>query len=77
MLIDSHCHLTWPDYDNDRDQVVAKMVELGVGCINIGTNPETSRQAVELSAQYENMWCALGLYPTLLKRSAHGSEKTA
>lgn len=66
MIIDSHCHLTWPDYDNDREQVMAKMAELGVGCINIGTNPDIAKQVVAFTAQHENMWCAIGLYPSLL-----------
>jgi len=65
-LIDSHCHLTWPDYDNDREQVMAKMTELGVGCINIGTNPDIAKKVVDFTAQHENMWCALGLYPSRL-----------
>ncbi len=30
MLVDSHCHLDFPDFDSERDTIVARAVEAGV-----------------------------------------------
>ena len=46
MLIDTHCHLDFPDFNPDRDSVIRRAVEAGVTrMIAIGTNLETSRAA--------------------------------
>ncbi|MDD5496148.1 MAG: TatD family hydrolase, partial [Candidatus Omnitrophica bacterium] len=47
MLIDTHCHLDFKDFDNDRDEVIARAVDSGVGrIINVGSSAEGSRRSV-------------------------------
>jgi len=31
MIVDSHCHLDFPDFDEERADIVARAVEAGVG----------------------------------------------
>lgn len=68
-FIDSHSHLNFPAYDADREEVISRMGKQEVGAINVGTTLETSRAAVELARNYENIWAAVGIHP------GHASEK--
>ena len=63
-FIDSHSQLYFPQYDADRDEVIARMREAEVGTITIGTDEVSSRQAVEMAGQYEDMWATVGIHPT-------------
>ncbi len=63
-LIDSHAHLQFSQFDQDREEVIARTKAAGIGVINVGTDLETSRQAVALAEQNENMWATVGLHPT-------------
>ena len=47
MLFDSHCHLTAEAFDEDRDAVLDRAREAGVGrIVSIGSNPEDAEQAL-------------------------------
>ncbi len=63
-LIDAHAHLNFANYDEDREDVIKRAREAGIGVINVGTNLETSKQALALAEQNENMWATIGLHPT-------------
>ncbi len=62
-IIDTHCHPQFPHYDQDREAVVARAREAGVGMICVGTDFETSRLAVELAQRYPDIWASVGLHP--------------
>lgn len=63
-LIDAHAHLNFPDYDSDREAVLARAAEAGIGVVNVGTDLETSKRAVELAQNRENIWATVGVHPT-------------
>ncbi|MEM6284762.1 MAG: TatD family hydrolase [Chloroflexota bacterium] len=64
MLIDTHCHLNFNSYDDDRDAVMQRAADAGVGrVINPGINIETSKAAIELAGQYEGIYAAVGIHP--------------
>lgn len=64
MLIDTHCHLDFKDFDADRDEVIERAVKAGVGAIiNVGSSVEGSRRAVELSRRYDMVYATLGVHP--------------
>lgn len=63
-MIDSHCHLDFPHFDEDRDEVLSRAVDAGVtAVINPGTDLESSRRAVALAERYENVYAAVGVHP--------------
>ncbi|MEZ5336712.1 MAG: TatD family hydrolase [bacterium] len=65
MLIDTHCHLYFDSFDEDREQVLARMAEAGVGAaVVIGIDPQSWEQARELAASHERLWYSVGLHPT-------------
>ena len=67
MFIDSHAHIDGPEYDADRDEVVARAREAGVGAIlNVGTGDPhdgSFERAVEVAEKYENVFAAVGVHP--------------
>ena len=64
MLIDTHCHLDFRDFDSDRDAVIRRAVEAGVTrMIAIGTNLETSRAALLLADRHPEVYATIGIHP--------------
>lgn len=60
---DCHSHLNFPDFEKDREEVIAKMKEEGVATIAVGTNLKTSKEAVALAEKHENLFASVGLHP--------------
>ena len=64
MILDTHSHLNFKAYDNDRDEVVKRTLQGSVWMINVGTKYETSKQAVEIAEKYnDGVYAAIGLHP--------------
>ncbi len=64
MFIDTHCHLDFPDFDQDREEVILRAKEKGVGCIiNIGSSSEGSQRSVELAKKYDSIYATVGIHP--------------
>lgn len=63
-FIDVHSHLNFPEYDADRDSVIARMKEKGVWTITVGTDLESSKSAVELAAKHKGIFACVGIHPT-------------
>jgi TatD DNase family protein len=64
QLIDTHCHLDFPEFEKDRDEVIKRAEERGVYCaINIGSSIEGSRNSVELSRRYGYFYATVGIHP--------------
>lgn len=71
-LIDSHSHIQFAAYDPDRDAVVARAREAGVGMVNVGTQASTSRLAIEAAERYgEGLWATVGFHPSHANDDAH------
>jgi TatD DNase family protein len=63
-LIDTHCHLNFDSYDEDRSQVIARAAEAGViRVINPAVDLETSMAAIRLARQYDGVYAAVGIHP--------------
>jgi len=64
MLIDTHAHLNFPVFDKDRNEIIKKCLESEIWVINVGTNFETSKKAVEITTKYEKgVYASIGLHP--------------
>lgn len=61
---DIHSHLHFKDYDQDREEVIARMRESGTVTIVVGTNLETSKSAVILAEKHDNIYACIGIHPT-------------
>ena len=66
MLFDTHAHLDQEDFDNDRDEVIARAHDAGVSeIVTIGTSASTSAICVELATRYDGLYAAVGIQPQL------------
>jgi TatD DNase family protein len=69
-MIDTHTHLTDEAFLGDIDRVLQRAIESGVTrVITVGTDVETSRQAVALAGQFDMVYAAVGIHPTEITSS--------
>lgn len=64
-LIDIHTHLSCPDFDNDRDEVVARALETCDLLVDIGagTSPDAFERAQKLAESHERIYFTAGVHP--------------
>lgn len=63
-IIDAHCHLDDQDYDEDREEIVARLPEMGVlAVVNPGSGRESSARAVALAEKYDRIYACVGTHP--------------
>src|SRR6185437_5607916 len=79
MFVDSHCHIDGPEYNADREEVIARSREAGVTTmLNVGTGDPHSgafERAVELAEKHEEIYCAIGVHPHDAKLFDAAAEK--
>lgn len=64
MLFDTHAHLNAEQFDEDRDEVIARAKENGVSTIvNVGFNRETIPTTMELAEKYDFIYAVVGWHP--------------
>jgi len=63
-LIDTHAHLNFNAYKDDIDEVVKRSLNNNIWMINVGSQYETSKKAVEIAKRYpEGVYAAIGVHP--------------
>ncbi len=69
MLTDTHCHLDFNKFDQDRESVIERALQIGVTRILIpALDLESSRSAIELAEIYPSIYAAVGFHPTDLDK---------
>jgi TatD DNase family protein len=64
MLIDSHCHLDFPDFSGDLDGIVNRAEAAGVGrIVTISTRVRRQQQLLDITARFPNVYCSVGTHP--------------
>lgn len=64
MIFESHGHYDDKQFASDREAVIKKMIEAGVGCIiNVGSSMNSSRKSLELAKSYEIIYTSVGVHP--------------
>jgi len=62
--IDTHAHLDFSEFDADREEVLGRAWAAGlVAIVNAGADLPSSRAGVELSAEHERVFAAVGVHP--------------
>lgn len=68
MLVDTHAHVNFNAYKDDSDEVVRRALEGNIWMINVGSQIDTARRAVEFAQQYSvGVYAAVGLHPIHLR----------
>jgi TatD DNase family protein len=79
QFIDSHCHIDGPEYDVDREEVIARARDAGVTTmLNVGTGDPHSgafERAVELAEKHPEIYAAVGVHPHDAKLFDDAAEK--
>ncbi len=64
MIIDTHCHLNFKAFEKDVDEAIRRTLDNDVWMINVGSQLETSKQAMELAEKHsQGVFAAVGLHP--------------
>jgi len=63
MLIDTHAHLNFKAYDQDREEVIKRCQAKPMAVINVGAQYQTSQLAVELAKHHDFLYATIGLHP--------------
>ena len=64
MLVDSHCHLDFPDFADDLDDIVARAAAAGIGrIVTISTRVKRQDTLLEVAERFPNVYCSVGTHP--------------
>lgn len=64
MLVDSHCHLDFPELAGEIDGVMARAERAGVGVmLTIGTHLTRFEQVLRVAERFPNVYCTVGIHP--------------
>lgn len=73
--IDIHSHTNFKAFEEDRDAVIMCALDAGVAVINVGTQIDTSRFAVEMANKYDGVYAIIGLHPIHTGASYHDTKE--
>jgi len=69
ILIDTHAHLDDSSFDSDREVLIKRAFDSGLGyIISIGSDIPSSRRTIDLVQQYNNIYATVGLHPHEAKK---------
>jgi TatD DNase family protein len=64
MLVDSHCHLDFPDFAAELDAIVARARAAGIGrMVTISTRVKRHEQVQAISERFRDIFCSVGTHP--------------
>lgn len=73
--IDTHAHVNINAFKADAEAVIARCRDEGVVMINVGTQADTSKRAVELAREADNCFAIVGLHPVHTSASYHDESE--
>ncbi len=76
LIIDSHAHLNFKAYKEDLENVIKKTLDGNVWMINVGSQYETSKKAVEIAQKYgQGVYASIGLHPLHVAKGKGDSKE--
>ena len=64
MLIDTHCHLDFKDFNGDRNDVLKRARDIGVmAIINVGSSMEGTVRSIQIAKDNDFIYTAVGIHP--------------
>jgi TatD DNase family protein len=77
MLFDTHCHLDQEEFDEIRPEVVARAKAAGVETmVAIGTTAAASQKCVDLAAEFDGVYAAIGIQPNYVAKAGPDDWQT-
>ncbi len=64
MLIDTHCHLDFKDFNGDRNDVLKRARDMGIAyIINVGSSMEGTTRSIQIAGDNDFIYAAIGIHP--------------
>ncbi|SRR6266540_3251679 len=64
MLVDSHCHLDFPDLADELDSVVERAQARGIGrIVTVSTRVRQHDRVISIAERFPNVYCSVGTHP--------------
>jgi TatD DNase family protein len=64
MLVDSHCHLDFPDFADELDAVIARARAAGIGrMVTISTRVRRQNELLAIADRFSDIFCSVGTHP--------------
>ncbi len=71
-MIDTHCHLTFPDFDGKISETLKEAADHGVtGCITVSTTTQNCLECLAIAERFPNVWCTTGIHPLYADQAPH------
>lgn len=78
LVIDTHCHLTFPEFRGKTAEVLADAAAAGVtGCITISTTTSDCLDALAVAKSHERVWCTAGVHPLYADAESERAQRRA
>ncbi len=74
-FFDIHSHVSFPEFDRDRAEVLARMRKAGVWAITVGVDLKSSKEAVALAEKHDGIFATVGLHPADNRREVLAVEE--
>lgn len=74
-FFDAHTHVQFAAYSSDHREVIERAFSSDVGMVNVGTQKDTSRKAIELAHEYDHVYATVGLHPIHTAKSYHDPQE--
>lgn len=76
LYFDVHTHVHFAAYDVDRDRVIDRALAADTWMVNVGTQRDTSRLAIEIAERRgEGIYATVGLHPIHIEKSHHDAKE--
>lgn len=72
---DCHTHVNFVAFKDDADATIQRAQDAGVGMIMVGTQLDTSADAVKVAEAHDNVYAAIGLHPIHSTKSYHDEKE--
>lgn len=77
-MIDTHCHLTFPEFRGRTREVLEGADAAGVsGCITISTTTSDCLDALAVAQSHERVWCTAGVHPLYADAESERAQRRA
>jgi len=78
MLIDTHAHVNFKAFKEDAEDTIKRALDSGAWVVNVGTQIDTSKSAVEMAGKYsEGVYAVIGLHPVHVYSQHLDEEETS
>lgn len=75
-FFDTHAHLNFNTFKNDRDEIIKKCLDKNIWVINVGSQYDTSKTAAQIASKYkEGIYASIGIHPIHLSQTEVDEEE--